>query len=407
MITSEPRDRVTLWRVMGLLAVSAALGIAAPAPAAAGFAPNEMLVAPNPGLIDFEFSQTRAKIAWTDTNGVLWLGGVNRATGEFEPTSGKGLQIATNTVHDWNMFMWNGPEWISMASGDQIFYSYYLPGKKPVAANTRMALAVQDKTGAWVTQPLNPPLPRMSHIASKNPGDPNPTIKYLDPQQNHYWRNVLDPASGVLLSFLPKSTKAWRFASGVRALMYTAPVDGTPQVFRYMLDTKVSEQLTFDSGAKDVERTVPWMWRAPEFDNDFVFSTVVDSSEIRIYRQFHGSQAWTQVFGVSLPPGRSPGSPEWFVYNGKSYLFMVAYVDQASYPSEVWLTNVDAARPLTRRINDSTLLRARNDPEVFITTDHGPLIYYNRYDPSLDPDHPLCQACSEGVYRADPGLKGL
>lgn len=383
-----------------------ALGASASLPAKAQFVPNETLVSPNPGLIDYEISQSRGKLAWTDSTGILWLASVNRATGDFEPVSGKGIQIATNTVSNWNMFMWNGPEWVSMASGDQIFYSFYVDGKAPLAVNTRMALAVQDQTGAWVTQALNPQVPRMSHIASKNRGDPNPTIKYLDPQQNQYARNLLDPSSGQLLSFLPPSTKSWRFASGARALMYAAPVAGTQQVFSYMLDTKVSEQITFDSGNKDLERTVPWVWRAPEFGDDFVLSTVVESNELRIYRKFSNSTVWTPVHSVFLPAGRRAGSPEWFTYNGKSYVFMVAYVGADEYASEVWLSSIDPANPLLRRINDDSLVRARNDPEVFITTDRGPLIYYNRYDPSIDPDHPLCRDCSEGVFRADPGLLG-
>jgi len=374
-------------------------------PAAAQFTPNETLVSPNPGLIDAEFSQSRAKIAWTDSKGNLWLGGVNRDTGAFEPASGKGQLIATGTVDRLNMFMWNGPEWISTASGEQIFYSYYLPGKLPIAVNTRMAIASEGPSGAWTSQTLSPESARMSHIASKNPGDTNPHIKYLDPQQRQYWRNVNDPGSEQLLSFIPQSTKSWRFASGMRALMYAAPVAGTQQVFRYLLDTRISEQLTFDSGAKDTDRTVPWVWQAPEFGGDFVLSTVVDGSELRVYRQFAGTSQWTPIYSAFLPAGSTAGSPEWFTYNGKSYVYMVVYVSPYTFPTEIWISNIDAANPLFRRITSDSFFRARNDPEVFVTT-RGPLIYYNRYDPSIDPAHPLCGDCSEGVYRADPGLAG-
>ena len=105
-----------------------------------------------------------------------------------------------------------------------------------------------------------------------------------------------------------------------------------------------------------------------------------------------------------------PRQPHWFTgmvaYNGKSYVFMVAYLGTNDYPSEVWISSIDPANPLARRITDTSLLRARNDPEVFITDTFGPMIYYNRYDPSIDPAHPLCADCSEGVYRANPGLLG-
>jgi len=403
---STPSVRWPCRRIGALLA-TLAIGLASPA--IAQFTPNEALVSPNRGLVDAEYSQSRARIVWTDPLGNLWLGGINRATGAFEPVSGKGLLIATGAVSKWNMFLWNGPEWISMASGDQISYSHYLPGKPRTAANTRMALAVQDQSGAWVTQTLSPNLPRMSNISSDDPGDSNARIMYFDPYLNHYWRNVLDPSSEQILAFLPQTNKAWRFARGVRAVLYTAPVNGVPQVFRYMLDTQASEQLTSDSGAKDTERTVPWMWPAPEFGGDFVFSTFVNGSELRVYRRLvapNGALQWRPIYSASLPAGRTAGSPQWFIYNGKSYLYWTVYVSPNDFPSEIWISNIDSGKPLLRRISDDKKLRVRNDPEHFITTNSGPLIYYNRYDPSIDPAHPMCSACSEGVFSADAGLAG-
>lgn len=73
------------------------------------------------------------------------------------------------------------------------------------------------------------------------------------------------------------------------------------------------------------------------------------------------------------------------------------------YATEVWLAAIDPANPLLRLITPDAPYRVRNDPEIFVTS-NGPRIYYNRYDPSLDPDHPLCTDCSEGVYFADPGI---
>ena len=396
----------------GVAAGAVLAGCTLAAPASAQFVPNESRVSPNPALIDAEFSQSRAKIAWTDSKGVLWLGNVNRATGAFEPVSGQGQQIATGTVSGLNMFLWNGPEWIAMASGDQIYYSYYLAKRPPTAQNTRMALAILDRNGELKqVKRLGPNAPRMADIASQTDGDKNAQIMYFDPYYNHYWRNVQDDNSEQIMPFLPAEDKAWRFATGIRAMLYTAPVSGTPQVFRYMLDTAISDQLSFDAGAKDTGRTVPWMWPAPEFGGEFVFSTFVNGSELRVYRQTSaqdGSESWTLIHSVSMPEGRSAGSPQWFTYNGKSYVYWVAYVSPNDFPTEVWLSNIDAAQPLLRRVNDDSLFRVRNDPDIFVTTDYGPLIYYNRYDPSRDPtgDHPLCAACSEGVFRADPGLLG-
>lgn len=380
---------------------------AAVAPAWAQWVPNETRVSANRGLIDYEFSQSRGLLSHTDPNGALWIAEVDRTTGAFKPWHGRGQQLATNTVAGWNMFMWNGPEWLAGTNGDQIFFSYYLADKPRTANNTRMAVATES-AGTWSVQPLDSAgQPRMSHIASRNPGDPNPTIKYLDPDQNHWWRNVLGgAATEERLDFLQPSTKSWRFASGMRALLYTAEVDGVPQVFRYRLDSKQRQQMTSDAGAKDVNRTVPWQFRAPEFNDDFVLLTFADGNQMRVYRQFAGAGPFQLVYAATLPAGKIAGSPEWFTYNGKSYVFFAVYNLPAEYPSEIWISSIDPGNPLFRRITDESALRARNDPEVFITSQFGPLIYYNRYDPSIDPDNPLCSACSEGVFRADPGLLG-
>ena len=74
-----------------------------------------------------------------------------------------------------------------------------------------------------------------------------------------------------------------------------------------------------------------------------------------------------------------------------------------SFPSSIWLSNIDAADPMFRKISNDSLLRARIDPEIFITA-NGPYVYYNRFNQNVDPQHPYCAKCSEGVFRAYTGL---
>lgn len=390
----------------GLVAV-----VAWVAPAQAQFVPNETLVSPNPILLDPEFSQMRAKFAWADVHGNLWLGGVNRATGAFEPVSGQGELITDNVINSGVRLIFNGPEWLSTASGDQIFYSYYADLTKPrTLSNTRIAVAVQSRGGGWVVKRLDPFTPHHMGISSQTPGDPNAQIMYWDPQLNYYWRNYQDASSEKPLPFLKPAAKAWRFVTGQRAIIYTAPVDGVVQVFTYQLDTGEHTQMTFDAGDKDTGRQVPWMWRAPEFNNEYVFSTFVNERELRIYRKIpgpDGKRRWTPVFSFTQPNGII-NSVQYFIYNNKSYLYWGVYETPNDWPTEVWVSNIDPADPLTRRITDNSKYRARSDPEHFITTDHGPVIYYNRYDPARDPtgDHPMCPECSEGIFRADAGLLG-
>jgi hypothetical protein len=165
--------------------------------------------------------------------------------------------------------------------------------------------------------------------------------------------------------------------------------------------------MTFDSAPKDLQ-TVPWMWQAPEFANDQVFQTVANYNELRVYRKLPvdgGTPQWQVIYTASLPEGSKFASQEPFTYNGKSYIFMAVTIAPNTFPTQIWISNIDAANPKFYKISDDSKLRARTDPEVFITSS-GPLIYYNRYNPakSTDPNTPFCAACSEGVFRADPGL---
>jgi hypothetical protein len=192
---------------------------------------------------------------------------------------------------------------------------------------------------------------------------------------------------------------------GARALVYPLTVGTTDQAFYRDLDSGVVEQLTFDPGAK----YEIWMWQAPEYGNEFVFATLVDQIELRIYRKLPdagGQLKWTPVYSRMAPDGNKIFSPEPFTYKGRSYVFMAQSVKPNKFRSEIWISNIDAAAPLFRRISDNTVLRTRTDPEVFIT-DAGPLIYYNRlipYDGVIRPKACRSLSCSEGVFRADPGL---
>jgi hypothetical protein len=301
----------------------------------------------------------------------------------------------------------NGPEWVSTAYTDQIVYTKFLAGQPHTMQNARLALAQQVSVGTWSYRFLAANLRRNAPYGSKDSGDTAPRISYVDPQGNHYWRNLFDGSSESLVPWYPASFRSMHFVNGARAAVFVAPVDGVSQVFRYWLDTKVLEQVTFDDGDKDIH-SVPWMWQAPEFNNEFVLSTLVNDVELRIYRQPDSPSGvpgpWSMIYSATAPQGGLLNSPEPFTYNGKSYVFMAATIPPKNYPEAIFLSNIDAVQPMFRQLTVDTPQRMRNDPEVFIT-DSGPYIYYNRFDPAVDPSGPPnCAACSEGVYRTYTGL---
>jgi hypothetical protein len=186
-------------------------------------------------------------------------------------------------------------------------------------------------------------------------------------------------------------------------VLYCKPVNGIKQVHTYNFDSHLSEQLTFDEG----DKSASWMWQAPEFNNEFVLSTVLDT-KVRIYRKLPGSDGtmiWTAIRTIDPPPSYKIYSPEPFVYNGKSYVFLALGLLAYDFPSEIWIANIDATNPDMRRISADQPLRVRADPEVFITS-LGPRIYFNRFTTTGGPDPKKCFSidCSEGVWFADPNL---
>jgi hypothetical protein len=380
----------------------AALGLAAVVAAGADvdWRPNEAVVAPQYDLLDPEFSQTRAQIAWVDSAGSLWLASVNRDTGMIEPANGKGTLIDADAMTSADLaIIGNGPEWLRHDGLDQIVYTKFVPGRPHTRANARLALAAQRPDGSWGYQFLGNE-PRNAPYASKDARDRAPRISYVDPFGNHYWRDVYTQTETLVAAY-PRSYYSMRFVQGERATVFLAPAaDGSRQVFRYALDTQTLEQITFDSGHDDTTN-VPWMWRAPDFGNGILMATLVDhDKELRVYAQLDpSSAAWSVVYSAREPSGGTLGSPEPFVHDGKSYLFMHATAGGATNPSRIFLSNVDAANPMFVQLTPDLPQRTRRDPEVFVTRS-GPKIYFNR----LVPLDGACPGCPDGIFMTDTGL---
>lgn len=377
--------------------------LALPAPVAAApqvdLTESESLVTSRADLIDPEYRQASARITWVDHKGGLWVAGIDRNTGLFRPADGRGVLVDPDAMATADIkTVGNGPEWLSTDAGEQIVYTKYVAGQPHTLANARLAIAARDASGAWQHQTLGD-LPRFGPLSSIDPGDKAPRIVYVDPNGNQYWREIKNPASETIVPWV----QGWRYTAmrivrGARAILFVAPVDGVSQVFRYWQDSQLVEQLTFD-GDHDSPESL-YMWRAPEFDNDFVFMILAKgATELRIYRQTDKAKPqWSVICRASVTGGATMTSAEPFVHNGKSYVFAAVKLPGQALSSAVYLSNIDAASPMFRRLTPQAPLRVREDPEVFITN-QGPYIYYVRRVLG-DPPCP----CSEGIYRTATGL---
>lgn len=346
------------------------------------------------------FGDGNARFIWSDRDYSLWLGYVDYQTGALYPADGKGVLLDNRAAFatDWG----NGPEWMFSTGPSQVVYTRYADGAKPGAVSAGVGLAKQREDQSWRGGHIKDAMQRQSPAATLDLDDPSPRMNYQDARKaNLFWRNANDPKSEQILPISEQTGGgSRRWVPGTRKIIYSGQsgVDGL-QVFLYDTDSAELQQLTFDPTRK----FGAFMWRAPEFDWDWVFFTVSDRTNISIYRKL--GDTWTEINRIAMPT-QIPyvWSPEPFVHNGKSWIFFTLsssqWANDLTVPTQVAMTgimpNVQSFRMLT---NDNTKFRVRQDPEYFITA-QGPYIYYNRYVPKTD-TNPLL---SEGVWRVDTKL---
>lgn len=404
----------TTWspRRRSVLAGALAQGVSLAAPAVVSF---DTHAAKNAGarevqvtsseILDFEFDQGQNRICFSDRSLNLWIAQVDPVTGNFNPTTGQGLRIASDAAFSTDFG--NGPEWAYGAVGKRVVYTAYLPGLPRVPENARLAQTMV-VNNAWRSSLIDPIGAWASPLATLNPKDSSIRITYQTATQtpdSHpiYWRRLEVPDTDHLIPMSEGTVGSRRWVKGTHNVVFSSKFvtpSGEEQVqaFLYNTDTDVLEQLTFDEGKKGAI----FMWQAPEFNNEFVFFVMVGRDTISTYRKING--VWTVVASfVAKAPLKNVFSPEPFVHNGVSYIFFTLsaspYVLDLSIPTHIAISDIYGTN--FRRLTSPTLdaLRVRSDPEVYITS-AGPQLYYNSYIPET----PTSPAIQDGVWRVDTGL---
>lgn len=361
-----------------ILIVAFLAALAAPAPAD-DFVPDDVLVCPAAAdVVDPEIEPGGSTMVFNNTSGDLLVTRL-RADGTLGLGGCKGRLIDTGVITKMpDVPFGQGAEWGRSQTGTEIVYT-----KRMSDGSSAMWRAWRNG-GTWQSAMMTAGESRGLPMASIDAVDPQYRVKYLrrlaSGQHVPMWRE----------SELPETETAWRaegneasagvprWVPGLRALT-TASTDaaGFAQAALYWLDTRQIEVLTTDPSNKDEI----WMWRAPEFGNEYVFATIVDTCCIRIYRQIGG--VWTAVHNIDAPVfAGKPAifSPEPWVYGGRSYLAMQIGSSKTSR-SEIWIASIDPAQPLFRRISDSAVDTVRYEPEWFDTED-GPVVFFSQYTAS-------------------------
>jgi hypothetical protein len=370
--------------------------------AIAQFTPNDVVVSdPNVSLPDPEFDRVGNRITWQDFDNNLYVASIDPVTGNLLLNNGVGQLLDTNLVPIFSLAngtgTGNGPEWVYTQKGAEIIYS-----KKSTAQQWDLGRARLTKTG-WQAGLLPGGEGGFSPLGSLAPNDETPRAFYLlrtpenpdgiDPKIGA-WIDIKDPSQQGQLPFEPGSGGRW--VEGENSFVLTAQdANGIDQVVKYNTDTETYEFLTTDPIRKDD----PFMWRAPEFNNELVFFAIENSglgpTQIGVYREIGGT--WTKFKTIDPPSDKQfIDSPEFFVYNDKSYVFFLTQPKQNKKGlSELWLAGIDPEVEFYRELNDPNVDMVRSDPESFLTKS-GAYIYYSE----------IAQNASKTriIHRTDTGL---
>ena len=423
---ASSRRQLCCWGLASML-IGGAFG---PAPAWAGgrlpSLPGAEVQVTAARIIDYEFDWGRdgvdcpacnggdgnSRLAFTDAFYNLWVAHVDALTGDFVPADGKGILV--DTMAAFATDFGNGPEWGLSQLGSQLVYTKYsVATVPPTPADPQTAeLAVASQSGGvWVPSVLDHGDKKQSPLATQDAGDAIPLLQYQDVAKvNTYWRWLDAPLSQTKVPVKGYNAGSRRWVPGTHKMILSARglqgtmASGFRSVFLYDTETGALDQITNEAA----NNQGAMMWRAPEYGGDFVFFTVRDGQQLVIYRQVSnadGSSNWVAISTVSMPAATPyVWSPEYFVHNGRSYIFFqmnpTSDSSDMTQPSRIGMVGI---LPENAALVDLTPAnapdRVRMDPEYFITA-QGPLIYYNRYKPQTD-TKPFI---GEGVWRVDTQL---
>ncbi|WP_287127790.1 hypothetical protein [Candidatus Cyanaurora vandensis] len=328
---------------------------------------------PRSSLSDLEFDQKGFRFTWQDKSRNLWVALVDAVTGDLIPRNGKGQWIDDNLVP--MRISGNGPEWSYGAAGTRIVYS------KLVGRTGFLGLAAFDGT-VWQGGVL-PGAEGRTPLASLDSDDPAPRVRYRSTAGDAtvFWGELDDNAPPAAIPL----ASGGRWIGGERALSVNVTVGEVSQVARYDIDPGTFTQVSADAGTK----YDPFIFRAPEFNNDWVAIADIDHQRIGVWREIAGT--WTRINTLEAPTKQPLSlSAEPFIYRGRSYIFMVDA--DTNQHSDIWIATIDPTRPFYRQVSEPSLM-VRQDPE-FLVTAQGAYIYYT--EKALD-DTRIIHRCATGL----------
>ncbi len=343
---------------------------------------------------DTEFDPFQPRLCWQSPyDNTLWVCKLDTITWALAVPDGRQTLVdSCVTPIDQTS---NSGEWGFDQNGTFMVYNKY------VNHVSYVAIAVEVGSG-WMHNVLLDAPHRMNPHATQNPNDPYAAIHYtrfgFSLNTKYKFFDNLGAEQNINCFKDAHWVQGEQLLTGILANQEVGlfdPVNPGPPV-----------QLTFDS---KICYTKPFMWHAPEHDNQRMFFTVAEGTEIRVFRELVPGSNNFSIYMAFQSPSMNPNynkfaSPEPYVFEGQSYItFMTSSseCENACAPSEIWIARLDSLAPLFRMISD-TNVSIRTDPEPYVAGD-SLVTYYTEVDNSIL-SHPFYRVrkCRTGFGKESP-----
>lgn len=343
----------------------------------AGESRAEQISPPGVSYADPEIYSAEGLVTFRTALGDVWVGNLDPLTGRFVRQDGREYLMDTDSETGGTI---NGPEFGLDQDGWSIFYAKRSGEEVQVwratlnedgtssagvlTSGTRHQTAMPTLNGQRTTTKV------VNIIGSWETGG---DIAWFD-EQTPNQQNVFAQAD----SFLTNRNPGRWMADGRRIVMVD---EDTGQLFLLNTDTGGRVVITDDAGFK----TAPQGFRAPEYDERWVVTAVIDDSTIGVYLDPGDGGIWPRVDTLTVPVEASDevfSSPEVFHAGGKSWLVLTVKDrrtgEGAAQRGEIWVLDLegDPRMRYARRCDDGRPDLKRSDPEVYVGEQEA-FVYYN------------------------------
>lgn len=358
------------------------------------------------GYIDCELVEYNDSLFMTYalSNGNMWVGFVNPQTGLFISNFGKNRYLGGPWAPI--SMITNGPEFGWSANGPYAYFTKMKPNGKsgiykvkyPFVSNTSQEILLDTSysyAGVCGSFQSNLSEPNLwfyrGQLHSNN-------SQWLPGTVKNVWMNT-QTNQITQLQKSPITTIRWAYNTPFITYSNIDTATGIRQVFILNTTTNTFEQATFDA----TNKTDPWGFTAPEYNNEFCIAANIDNRLLRIYRKI--GNVWTAVDSLTLPKVNNSDTLMTSVepiygglgINGISYFTVEAFNSGNNYRS-IWLLGL--GNHLQRRLDEGAVsgsLKERYDPESIIGNNELYVYYSEQASTSR------IRRCKTGIFLTNFG----